>query len=631
MSKEKLTPYFDYFDEYTADSWSYSSFIRYALGKRLLPSDPIRVYNYKYKKCLDFIEQNYNPLKRSKAFSLKRSFKLGSQPGQYYTECPRATLGFLDVLLLLCFIKQNIDTIQGALAPPWLDKKMEEKWLANLNELAKNEEIAEREYNASLNKDVRKEKMIYSSYLLESRKSKHQIDREEDVTSTKRRKDLTNVSLEDDGRSNMINVAYPGKSMDDRSMLESADSKMNQVNNNLRSSSSAPSFKFNNEEDIEPEYYDAREKTIIVYSWKDAIDKIDFRNTSKKDWIFESYNLSNEFRNFQRLTIQQVKEKPYLCYKKDIQKILCLSNIMLIERIKPAYLSCDLASWNTIRRRKTSSYLPSVVINVVLEYSLLLNSFTPLEEMEDRWCKNFSMVTELDKIDRVNFCKCQIILRNFFLLGFINKNNEDDFVHNTLHDMINEIFRDPMLELVWANSESSASKSRRLGNKENITVKGNEPDFKISTNTKDEILFGEVKPRDPSSILVKKDLVRLAEFQAGTLDELIKKYGNKVGIISFGIWICDEHIRIYEMDLNYDGIYRMILVADVCVPIEREKIVGLVPVLEAFYNIKHRISEALTVITSSTPLSSLSCSSYGRASIPSPKPVKITIVGLQQN
>ncbi|CAG8454911.1 8309_t:CDS:2 [Paraglomus brasilianum] len=113
-----------------------------------------------------------------------------------------------------------------------------------------------------------------------------------------------------------------------------------------------------------------------------------------------------------------------------------------------------------------------------------------------------------------------------------------------------------MLELVWANSESSTSKSRRLNNKEKVTVKGNKPDFKISTNTKDEVLFREVKPRDSSSVLVKKDLVKLAEFQAG------------------------EHIHVYKMDLNYEGIYRMILVADVCVPIEREKIVGLLSVLE---------------------------------------------------
>ncbi|CAG8479948.1 12017_t:CDS:2 [Acaulospora colombiana] len=354
MSKEKLIPYFDYFDEYTADSWSYSSFIRYALGKRLLPPDPIGVYN-KYKKCLNFIEQNYDPLKRSKAFSLKRSSRLvhlcanehnllptqlGFQPGQYYTECPRATLGFLGVLLLLCSIKQSIDTIRGALAPPWVSS-MEEKWLANLNELAKNEETAEYEYHASLNEDVRNEKMIYSSYLLESRKFKHQIDREEDVTSTKRRKDITNVSLEDDGRIKTTNVAYPGKSMDDRSILKSADSKMNQENQSLCSLPSVPSSNINCEE--------------------------------------------------------------------------------------------------------------------------------------------------------------------------------------------------------------------------------------------------------------------------------------------------GERIRIYEMNLNYDGIYRMILVADVCVPTEREKIVSLVPVLEAFYDIKCRISEVLTVIESNTPPSSPSRSSYGRAPTPSPKPVRVVITGLQPN
>jgi hypothetical protein len=150
----------------------------------------------------------------------------------------------------------------------------------------------------------------------------------------------------------------------------------------------------------------------------------------------------------------------------------------------------------------------------------------------------------------------------------MNKDNEDTFVHNTLHNLISEIFRDPMLELVWlvcnhcvdlififieyllytcvkrANSESLASKSRRLSNKENVTVKGNKPDFKISTNnTKDEILFGEVKPRDSSSVLVKKDLVKLAEYQAGTLDELIKKYGNRIGMISFGIWVCGKYAQ----------------------------------------------------------------------------------------
>jgi len=59
------------------------------------------------------------------------------------------------------------------------------------------------------------------------------------------------------------------------------------------------------------------------------------------------------------------------------------------------------------------------------------------------------------------------------------------------------------------------------------------------TNTKEEILFGEVKTKD-SSLLVNKDLVKLSNFQAGALDELVKKYRNKIGLTSFGIWICGK-------------------------------------------------------------------------------------------
>ncbi|CAG8706736.1 6938_t:CDS:10 [Cetraspora pellucida] len=302
---------------------------------------------------------------------------------------------------------------------------------------------------------------------------------------TKRNRDEKNS---DDKIKNIKKPYLMKSNQNDNLILKSADSKINQK---LPSEYNGLIYTPHMYVDIEPEYYDARKRTKIIYSWEDAIDKIDFRNISNKDRIFESYNLSNEFRS-------------------------------------------------------------------------------------------------------------------------INKDNEDTFVHSILHNLINEIFHDPMLELVWANSESFVSKSQCLNNKENAPVKGNKSDFKILTNTKDEVLFGEVKPRDSTSVLVKKDLVKLAEFQAGTLDELTKKYGNRIGMISFGIWICGEHIRIYDMDLNYDGIYRMILVADVCVPIEREKIVGFLPVLEAFYNVKHRISELLTVIASNTPPSSPSRSSYGR-------------------
>ncbi|GBB93442.1 hypothetical protein RclHR1_21720003 [Rhizophagus clarus] len=211
--------------------------------------------------------------------------------------------------------------------------------------------------------------------------------------------------------------------------------------------------KFNCEEDvdIESEYYDARKRHKIFYSWEDVIDKVDFRDTSKEDWIVESYNLSNEFRNFQLLTIQQVKESPYLCYKQDIQKILCLSNIMLIEHTKPSYLTVTSAIWGKIFRRQLPPSLPSVENNMALEYSSMLNSFTLLSDIQDVWCANFSKVAELNDQDKDKFCQAQIIFRNFLLLSSkgVNTNNEDTFVHETLHDLFKEIFHDSMFELIW--------------------------------------------------------------------------------------------------------------------------------------------------------------------------------------
>src|SRR5438128_6156340 len=97
--------------------------------------------------------------------------------------------------------------------------------------------------------------------------------------------------------------------MDDLLPGDQAHSKKPLMESNhpdsLRSSSSAPSSNINNDlgfltfpkeyngliythriymyVDIKPEYYDARKRTKTVYSWEDAIDKIDSRNTSKKD------------------------------------------------------------------------------------------------------------------------------------------------------------------------------------------------------------------------------------------------------------------------------------------------------------------------------------------------------------
>ncbi|CAG8661920.1 16875_t:CDS:10, partial [Funneliformis mosseae] len=271
--------------------------------------------------------------------------------------------------------------------------------------------------------------------------------------------------------------------------------------------------KFNCEEDvdIESEYYDTRKRHKIFYSWKDVIDK----------WIVESYNLSNEFQNFQQLTIRQVKETFNL--KQNFRRQLPLS-------------------------------LPPVVNNMALEYSSMLNSFTLLSDIQDVSCANFSKVAELNDQVIINVTLNRTFSCYSLLLSSksVNSNNEDTFVLETLYDLFKENFHDSMFKLIWANSESSISKNHRS-----------------SSST---------KLKDSSSILINKDFVKLFNFQANALDELVKRYGNRIGLVSFGIWICGACICIYKMDINYDRIYKMFLTVNVFTPMEQGAIFKFVQI-----------------------------------------------------
>ncbi|CAG8617783.1 5507_t:CDS:10, partial [Racocetra persica] len=379
------------------------------------------------------------------------------------------------------------------------------------------------------------------------------------------------------------------------SILILADSKINKVDH----ITDLP-----NEREDESEQFDTRNLlTKKRHSWENVIKEIDIRNDSKKDWIIDKYNLSTEFRNFQLSTIREIEKIPFLSFKTDLHKILCLSNIMLIEQTRPLYLTCVETVWSQICQRQVPPSLPDVVQNMILEYSKLLNAFTPIVDIQKTWCRNFSKVNELSNQDDIEkFCGIQIILRNFLLLNLkANNDNEDTFVHDMLHDLLKEIFRDPIFELIWANSESASSKNRRRNNKENS--RGKKPDFKLLVNTNDEILFGEVKsPKYKNlSSLVCQDFVKLANFQSGV------------------------QIRIYQMDLEYDGLYRMYLVADVVLPTQKSQFISLVPILEALYNVKDSVSKVLEVITSDTS-HILSRSDYCRLPPPSPEFVQVSVV-----
>ncbi|CAB4423134.1 unnamed protein product [Rhizophagus irregularis] len=148
----------------------------------------------------------------------------------------------------------------------------------------------------------------------------------------------------------------------DGSKLISADSKINQgPHNSCSSISDDPSSKSNLEEDIE---FDTRKRHKILYSWRTQLIRLILDTLLKRI-------------GFSKATISPT----------NVQKILCLSNIMLIEQTKPTYFTCDQAVWNTICRRQAPSSLSSLVNSVILEYSTLLNSFTPLDEIEDKCVK----------------------------------------------------------------------------------------------------------------------------------------------------------------------------------------------------------------------------------------------------
>ncbi|CAG8710449.1 22988_t:CDS:2 [Gigaspora margarita] len=160
-----------------------------------------------------------------------------------------------------------------------------------------------------------------------------------------------------------------------------------------------------------------------------------------------------------------------------------------------------------------------------------------------------------------------------------------------------------------ANSEGTSSKSRCRNNKENS--RGKKPDFKLLVNTNDEILFGKVKlPKyKNSSSLVYQDFVKLADFQSGALDKLVKKYGNRIGMTSFGVWICGKCTGLVVQDVP--GRRRSSTHSKIPIHKSSADIGGIV---------QYKILE---IIISDTSLI-LSRSDYCR--LPLPEPIQVTVL-----
>nr|CAG8605196.1 12253_t:CDS:10 [Entrophospora candida] len=126
-----------------------------------------------------------------------------------------------------------------------------------------------------------------------------------------------------------------------------------------------------------------------------------------------------------------------------------------------------------------------------------------------------------------------------------------------------------------------------------------------------------------SSLLINKDFIKLTNFQVGALDKLISKNGNGDRVTMFGIWISGTQIRVYEMNLKFDGIYMLTLMSNVILPTEPSQFPSMVSVLEAIYNVKDHVVELIETISNNIPTKYLL--TYTRSPCGLPKEIKIPV------
>ncbi|CAG8460853.1 3195_t:CDS:10 [Funneliformis mosseae] len=348
-------------------------------------------------------------------------------------------------------------------------------------------------------------------------------------------------------------------------------------------------------------------KFKTTLSWKHAINNIDINDASMNDWVAENHNVSLDFRNFQLDVINQLKDNQTFSYFKDMEQIF---------ESKPEYVSCSEKVWKKIRPRPlTPIMLPQNVIMIISEYNTLLND---KQLMNTRWCENWSLRDTLQTDEDRDIFECvQIVSRNFFMylssVSFNESNelNEDTFVHRYCHQILEEIFGKTDFALVWANGESESSKERRALDGNNH---GRKPDFRVLGKIDDanrEFLFGEIKPPAHTDI-ISKGVIKLAEFMKGSLDLIINRCGYIVGIEIYGILICGYVIKIFNMDLAYDGLYRCSLLSKILLPTENSNFLNIVTVVSTLYSLLKRLRSTINVVNSSQLQSSSSSHSYCR-------------------
>ncbi|CAG8513124.1 2607_t:CDS:10 [Acaulospora morrowiae] len=302
------------------------------------------------------------------------------------------------------------------------------------------------------------------------------------------------------------------------------------------------------------------------------------------------YNISRDFREFQMKTIEQLKNKPTLSYATDVDEILCLSSIIYIKEDKPKFM---------LPKSLTSASLPKIVQLIIKEYSTLLMN---KNELNIKWHQNWSKWDPSMTKEEKSSTK--------------NDMDENTFVHRYCHLMFEEVFEMNHLKFLWVNGESISSKERR---KSNDNKHGRKPDFRV------EVTSREIKPPSASNNVVNQALIKLAEFMKESLDYFHKRYGYSPTSETFGIIIDGSCIRLFSMDIAFDGLYRIKQIGIVLLPTEVANFSTIAPVMASLYSLLKSIDHSIDELNKPfTPTGQ----SYHRESNSSPQKVQIPILNI---
>ncbi|CAH1768910.1 2498_t:CDS:10, partial [Entrophospora sp. SA101] len=318
--------------------------------------------------------------------------------------------------------------------------------------------------------------------------------------------------------------------------------------------------------------------------------KIEFDlNRDSIRWMVDDLDISSISELFRNNSIEKSQRQVL-----SVHEELALSHIFLIEEENNAglkeYLNAD--SWVKINDQIRIEY-PFVKLN-----DSIYEIWTNISKITCKQQNHLKLKKEVKTFLRQYTCKDELDesiigvyenLINQFQTTFINEEKiEDTHVHKYVTPIVDPFFQEGKISIDWANRMSSSSTIAKRAF--DPCLFGNKPDFVFKTTNQQkfiEVLIGEVKPPKSCKISIEADTVTIGKIMKSSLDlsieygiEDISVYGlqfagfyilnsqrTKIIPLSDALnFILGYNGKFYGMDLNYDGVYRMMLLGQFQVP-----------------------------------------------------------------